>query len=526
MYLSKSFLLDVIADSKLPSNLEPYILLAEVATTTVVTTKPFLDDDEDGIVLTRQRDAKRGRASLEDAPEPEAKKRAELPPPSSISSKVTIASSSSTPVKQVTSIATVSALVGLPELPFPAITSSLADDGVAPVSYGSVSMKWSRKEGTLLCFSDDSMPGRARVASFDMDHTIIMPKSNGKFPTNRADWKWAFPEVPKMLKRLHSFGYKIVIFSNQGGIKTGKQKESDITGKIQDICTELDIPIQAFCATDSDQYRKPSPFMWKLFVKSFNAGVPVDHENSFYIGDAAGRAVNWAPSKKADHGVGDRKFAVNAGLPFQTPEEFFLGHAAVPFFWRSNNPLDILTAFASDKDPKIASKHSALQSILSTLGKKQELILMVGIPASGKSTFAIRHLEPRGYHRVNRDTLGTPAKCLTAVKTALGSGKSAVVDNTNPSASARSDYIKVAKGFGVPVRVLWMETPESLADHCNLFREKLNGTRHVPDIAYNMYRKNFAAPDASEGIVEIMKVPWIPDFDSDVDRSIFLQWTE
>ncbi len=37
---------------------------------------------------------------------------------------------------------------------------------------------------------------------------------------------------------------------------------------------------------------------------------------------------------------------------------------------------------------------------------------MVGFPASGKSTFSKRYLQPHDYVMVNRDTLGTPAKCM------------------------------------------------------------------------------------------------------------------
>lgn len=37
---------------------------------------------------------------------------------------------------------------------------------------------------------------------------------------------------------------------------------------------------------------------------------------------------------------------------------------------------------------------------------------MVGQPASGKSTFRKRYLEPNGYVAVNRDTMGTMEKCL------------------------------------------------------------------------------------------------------------------
>jgi bifunctional polynucleotide phosphatase/kinase len=41
-----------------------------------------------------------------------------------------------------------------------------------------------------------------------------------------------------------------------------------------------------------------------------------------------------------------------------------------------------------------------------------ELVMMVGCPASGKSTFRKRFLEPHGYVAINRDTLGTMDKCI------------------------------------------------------------------------------------------------------------------
>ena len=52
--------------------------------------------------------------------------------------------------------------------------------------------------------------------------------------------------------------------------------------------------------------------------------------SSFYCGDAAGREENWAPKKKKDHSSVDRLLALNLGLKFYTPEEYFLGHRPVP----------------------------------------------------------------------------------------------------------------------------------------------------------------------------------------------------
>ena len=44
--------------------------------------------------------------------------------------------------------------------------------------------------------------------------------------------------------------------------------------------------------------------------------------------------------------------------------------------------------------------------------KDQEVVLLIGPPASGKSTFVKKYLIPHKYVHINRDTLQTQEKCL------------------------------------------------------------------------------------------------------------------
>jgi bifunctional polynucleotide phosphatase/kinase len=156
----------------------------------------------------------------------------------------------------------------------------------------------------------------SQVAAFDMDGTIITTKSGKVFPKDKNDWKFMLPQT---VSRLQSFfqsnpDFKFVIFTNQGGCKTPSQME-EMKSKIETITRQLNIPVLAFVAPNKNKYRKPLTGGWEVFVKEYNGGVEPDLKKSFYCGDAAGR--------KKDHAKSDRLFALNVGITFKTPEEFF-----------------------------------------------------------------------------------------------------------------------------------------------------------------------------------------------------------
>lgn len=73
-----------------------------------------------------------------------------------------------------------------------------------------------------------------------------------------------------------------------------------------------------------------------------------------------------------------------------------------------------------------------------------------------------------------------------------------------------------------------MQTPIELAHHLNMFRQRQSKdeVRRVPDVGYNIFKKDFAEPTIKEGFTEIVKVNFTPRFDDKADEELFQHWTD
>ena len=217
--------------------------------------------------------------------------------------------------------------------------------------------------------------------------------------------------------------------------------------KLLNICTALRVPCYIFSALAKDNYRKPHPGMWDAFMHIWTrelgrskmeialAGRDSCLDVSFYVGDFAGRQAEGRIAK--DFKDTDRKFAINAGLKFFTPEEFFSGAMR-------NNKFKLegfnARAFLSETQGESAVCQSALgqetDDVHTDLSQPEptfppggalEVILFVGPPGSGKTSYYERHFKPREYVWINQDTLRTRDKCIQVAQKHLSNGKSCVV---------------------------------------------------------------------------------------------------
>jgi bifunctional polynucleotide phosphatase/kinase len=411
---------------------------------------------------------------------------------------------------------------------------------------------WTVHERTLHVLGAHALPlpgldltQPVRVLGFDMDGTIIRNKSGKRFPVDRNDWEWwhegVVVRIAKDARRTPNT--LVCIFTNQAGVSKGKQPLADLVHKIGVLVAELKValpatvPVLVCMATAEDVFRKPSLGMW-TFVREHVLGggnATIDLATSVYVGDAAGRLARWdgkAKTKK-DHSGTDVGFARNVGLRFLTPDEYFLDQAPVAAHLldptKTELPASVRAVLAATEAGAAAAAAAAVTYADTS---RQELVLLVAPPASGKSSFAERYFVPHGYNRINQDTLKTKDKCVRTAKEALAAGKSIVIDNTNPSAETRALYVAIARGCPrgpVPVRCIVLDTDVDLARHLNKVRElQTRGAhRHVPDIAYNLYKRDYVEPDAAhEGFAApVVHVPFQPAFASVADLALFAQMT-
>lgn len=370
-----------------------------------------------------------------------------------------------------------------------------------------------------------------KVAAFDLDGTLIKPKSGAKFAKDHEDWKWWADgtTIPKKLKELDEEGYSIVIVTNQalGEPPKGKSKDLDARAKLPRFKKFFDkltliasalpaVPFRVFVATSKDQYRKPIPGTWFELEKLFrNEGIEIDLSKSYYIGDAAGR--------DGDHNITDRLYAQNIGIPFHTPEEFFLNRPPKTFKSRGFHPSSL------PLDPEAPLFTPTSTPLIPPNPVKPEIVLFVGYPAAGKTTFYKRHFAPAGYVHVNQDTLKTKPKCVAAVREAITNGQSCTVDNTNRDLATRADYHRLAKELNVSIRALVWNITLDLAWHINLYRAHfLSDAVQANEIAREMlgygvftqYQNAFQPPTVEEGFSEVKTINWIFE-GSEEDRRRF-----
>ena len=132
-----------------------------------------------------------------------------------------------------------------------------------------------------------------------------------------------------------------------------------------------------------------------------------------------------------------------------------------------------------------------------------ELIVFVGLPGAGKSTYYRAHFAATHAH-VSKDLMPSARRRDDRqerdIEAALASGKSVVVDNTNPSIDVRAPLIALGRRHGARIVAVYFETDVRTAIMRNRQRE---GKARVPDVAIFATKKKLVVPTIEEGFDEV-----------------------
>lgn len=136
----------------------------------------------------------------------------------------------------------------------------------------------------------------------------------------------------------------------------------------------------------------------------------------------------------------------------------------------------------------------------SLVGAPMELVLLIGIPATGKSTFAKERLFET-HVRINRDMLRTGNRERLLFQACLEGSAALVIDNTNVTVAERARFIEPARARGFRVRGYFFESRARDAMARNEGRGK-----PVPDAAVLGRAGQLELPTRAEGFDELFFV--------------------
>lgn len=147
-----------------------------------------------------------------------------------------------------------------------------------------------------------------------------------------------------------------------------------------------------------------------------------------------------------------------------------------------------------------------------------EMILLIGIPGAGKSTFYQERFA-QTHVRVNLDTLKTRRREMALVEACLVGGLPFVVDNTNVTAAERARYIAPARQAGWRVSGYYFLAGLEEAGQRNLQR---SGKARVPEKGLRSRWRLLEPPALAEGFDALYSVR----VDGDTGAFVVEEWGE
>lgn len=139
--------------------------------------------------------------------------------------------------------------------------------------------------------------------------------------------------------------------------------------------------------------------------------------------------------------------------------------------------------------------------------KTNELVLLVGLPGAGKTTFFGDRFAKTHTH-LSKDKLGRKGskevKLQNLLTIALGNRESVVIDSCNVRKDHRANLISTAGFFGVPVHCYVFKV--SSIEECYRRNAQRTGKSLVPEFAIRARRNEYIEPRWDEGFERMFYV--------------------
>ena len=183
-----------------------------------------------------------------------------------------------------------------------------------------------------------------KIAAFDLENTFIWSDSGLIYMRTEDDWvpTTNIDKLVTVLMQLIRDLWTIVIFTNQK--ETNEEYTEKSKRRVNNFISilnqkyVLEFNPWIFIAIRDDDYRKPNPAMWNLFLTQVGK---IPGAASFYCGDAIGKTEINPLYQWSDH---DSEFAHNCNLTIYNPEEILGTFTPIDI-----KEYDILLIMAADK---------------------------------------------------------------------------------------------------------------------------------------------------------------------------------
>lgn len=131
-----------------------------------------------------------------------------------------------------------------------------------------------------------------------------------------------------------------------------------------------------------------------------------------------------------------------------------------------------------------------------------EMILFVGLPGSGKSTYYKNHFF-NSHLRISNDLLKTRNRTEKLLAFCRETDMSFVIDNTCTTKAVRKRFLDFCSTLKIPIhkKCIYFDSP---IDVCIKRNQSRIGKEKVPEIAIFGKAKEFEIPEISEGFDELI----------------------